>query len=313
MPAYRAERTIGRAIAGILSQTYRDLELIVVDDGSDDATVSIVEAHNGPVRSVPESHAGVAAARNAGIQASGAELIAFCDSDDMWFEPQLQAMIAVYERRGGIVTTDSWWLLPRGVHPARRRYKGRFPAPDRQRMAILQQNFVSTMSLFPRSLFDQLGGFSEDLQRAEDWDFWARAIFAGYRVSLQPEPLSLYRWSESSLSADVAEMDRSVDEVLRRLAARSDLTDEERDYLDKRLSGPSPRELSRRADDELRSGHYLSAARAYRRAASLCPAERPLVWKARLISLAPPLLGPVIRKRQLGIERATGHTERHTR
>ncbi len=180
-------------------------------------------------------------------------------------------------------------------------------------MAILQQNFVSTMSLFPRSLFDSLGGFSEDLHRAEDWDFWARAIFSGGRVSLQPEPLSLYRWSASSLSADHADMDRSVNEVLSRLAARSDLTEQERAYLDLRLNGPGPRELTRAADDDLRNGRYVSAARGYRRAARLCPAERPLVWKSRLLSLAPPLLGPLIRKRQIGIEEATGYTEGHTR
>lgn len=313
MPAYRAERTIGAALAGALWQTYSDLEVIVVDDGSDDATVAIVEAQPGPVRLESQSHAGVAAARNTGIRSSRTELIAFCDADDIWLEGQLQAMVGLYDRVGGIVTTDSWWLLPRGIHPTRRRYKGRFPAHRNQRMAILQQNFVSTMALFPRSLFESLGGFSEDLHRAEDWDFWARAIYSGQRVSLQPEPLSLYRWSASSLSADHADMDRSVNEVLRRLAGRSDLTEEERAYLSLRLGGASPRELAREADDHLRNRRYMSAARAYRHAARLCPAERPLVWKSRLLSLAPPFLGPLIRKRQVGIEDATGWTESHTR
>lgn len=313
MPAFNAVRTVGAAISGVLWQTYRDLELIVVDDGSTDGTIAVVGSFPGRVRVLRQEHGGVAAARNHGIRASDSELIAFCDADDIWLDDQLLAMVDLYDRRAGIVTTDSWWLLPGGVHPARRRYKGRFPAPDQQRIAILQQNFLSTMSLFPRSLHGEIGGFSEDLARAEDWDFWARAIFAGYRVALQRRPLSLYRWGGDSLSADPAEMDADIDSVLRRISDRDDLTRKEREYLEGRLAGPGPRALSRQADKDLRAGLYYRAARGYRRAALLCPVERPLVWKARLISIAPPILGPVIRRRQLAIEQATGFTERHVR
>ena len=101
------------------------------------------------------------------------------------------------------------------------RYKGRFPEPARQRLAILEQNFVSTMSLFPKALVDEIGPFETELAVAEDWDFWLRAIYAGQRVALQPRPLALYRWGSESLSSAPARMDEHVEAVLRRAAERA--------------------------------------------------------------------------------------------
>jgi hypothetical protein len=108
-------------------------------------------------------------------------------------------------------------------------------------------------------------------------------------------------------------MDTDVDEVLNRLASRPDLTEREREYLVRRLGGPGPRTLARAGDEALRAGTYGPAAQAYRRAARLCPVERPLVWKARLMALCPPLIGRVLRRRQLGIEKAMGFTSDHVR
>jgi Flp pilus assembly protein TadD len=97
------------------------------------------------------------------------------------------------------------------------------------------------------------------------------------------------------------------------VAARADLRPTEREYLERRLSGPEPRVLSRQGDEALRAGRYKEAASHLRRAAALVPSERPLVWKARAIALAPPLVGRVLRARQLRTERAVGFDERHER
>jgi hypothetical protein len=218
-------------------------------------------------------------------------------------------MVALHDREGGIVTGNCLYLFPGGIHSSRRRYKGRFPTGDEQRKAILEQNIVSPMSLFPRRLVDDIGPYDEARRRAEDWDFWLRAIFAGYRVSLQPRPLALHRWGDRGLSSGWEEMDRDVVEVLRG-ASRLDLRDDERAYLSLRLSGPEPRQLGRDGDDALRAGRYGEAARFYRRAAALCPSEGPLVWKARVLSAAPRLVGPLVRARQLRIERGLALDDR---
>jgi glycosyltransferase involved in cell wall biosynthesis len=313
VPAYDAKATVGAAISSALWQTFCDLEVVVVDDGSRDATGAIAEAFGEPVRIVRQENAGVAAARNLGIAEARGELIAFCDADDVWLPRHLDELVDTYDRHGGIVTSNCYWLFPSGIHPSRTRYKGRFPKPERQRLAILQQNFVSTMSLFPKRLADELGGFATDLEVAEDWDFWLRAIYSGARVSLQPKPLALYRWGSESLSAAPARMDEHAEAVLRRAAARDDLTAEERAYLDRRLAGPGPAQLGRLGDEALRAGHYREAAASYRRAASLAPAEPRLVWKARVLRAAPRLVGPLVRRRQLRIEDAVGFDEGHVR
>ena len=303
IPAFDAEATVGAAVSSVLWQTYRDFEVVVVDDGSSDATGAIASAFPEPVRVFRQENAGVAAARNRGISETQGELIAFCDADDVLLPQHLEALVAVQARQGGIATSNCYWLYPGGIHAARTRYKGRFP--EQQRQAILEQNFVSTMALFPKALSQEIGPFDIDLQVAEDWDFWLRAIFAGHRVALQLKPLALYRRG-TGLSVDERRMDEHADAVLRKALARDDLTSEERAYVKRRLAGPGPAELGRKGDDALRSRDYREAARRYKEAAALAPSEPALVWKARVMRLAPRLAGPLVRARHVRIEDRTG-------
>ncbi|HEY6836991.1 MAG TPA: glycosyltransferase [Gaiellaceae bacterium] len=305
IPAFDAETTVGAAISSALWQTYRDFEVVVVDDGSGDATGAIASSFPEPVRVVRQDNAGVAAARNLGVAEAQGELIAFCDADDVLLPQHLETLVAVRDRHGGIATSNCYWLFPGGIDAARTRYKGRFPSPDRQRLAILEQNFVSTMSLFPKALVGEVGGFDEELEVAEDWDFWLRAIYVGHRVALQPKPLALYRRG-TGLSTDEARMDEHAGTVLRKAFDRDDLVPEERAYLKQRLAGPGPAELGREGDDALRARDYREAARRYAAAAALAPSERPLVWKARAMRLAPRLTGPLVRARQVRIEDRLG-------
>ena len=314
VPAYQAGATIGAAIASILTQSYREFEVVVVDDGSTDATPAIVQAHSGRITLVRQENAGVAAARNRGVAEATGELITFCDADDILFEQHLEALVATFDAHPGtLATANSYWLLPGGIDPSKLRYKGRFPAPETQRMAILEQNFVSTMSVFPRRIVDEIGGFDERKLRAEDWDFWLRTIFAGHRFVLQRRPLSLYRWSAASLSSNREEMDAEVEAVLDGVGEKFELTEDERAYLARRRSGPGPRHLGRAGDAALRERRYDEAARYYREAAALVPSERMLVWKARTMSAAPRIVGPAVRGRQLRIERRLGFDEGHVR
>jgi glycosyltransferase involved in cell wall biosynthesis len=313
MPAFDASQTIGGAVASILGQTYPELELVVVDDGSTDATAAIVRAHAGAIRLVQQENAGVAAARNTGIAHAEGELIAFCDADDFLFPKHVEALVALWEREGGIATANSYWLFPGGIDASRVRYKGAFPSPDRQRRAILEQNFVSTMSVFPKRLVDVVGPFAPDLARAEDWHFWMRAIYAGHRVSLERRPLSLYRWGATGLSAATAAMDAAVREVLSRAERELALSTEERAYVRERLEQDDLAVLARAADGALRDGRYRDAARGYSQLARLCPSERPLVWKARLLRPVPELVGPLVRARQARIRAKVGFEDEHAR
>lgn len=313
MPAYEAERTIGAAVSSVVQQTYSDWELVVVDDGSTDATGAIAAAHSGPIRVVRQENTGVASARNRGIAEALGDLVAFCDADDILFPRHLEALLSTWERAGGIATSNCYWLFPGGIDTSKTRYRSGFPAAGRQRRAILEQNFVLTMSLFPRSLVDEIGPFDPERRRAEDWDFWLRAIFAGHRVALQPEPLALYRWGADGLSSDWRAMDADVEAIFSTLEERVELDPEEVAYVRRRREGPGPRQLSRDGDEALREGRYSEAARAYREAAELVPSERMLVWKSRVMRPAPRLVGPLLERRQRLIERRLGIAPGHVR
>jgi hypothetical protein len=132
-------------------------------------------------------------------------------------------------------------------------------------------------------------------------------------VALQPEPLSLYRWGSTGLSAAWNAMDDDIDAIYADLEDRVELTDEERSYVRRRRASPGPRRLSRDGDQALRAGRYREAARLYAEAAALCPSERMLVWKARALRPAPRLIGPLVRARQLRIEEQLGVDEDRAR
>ena len=106
IPSYNREKTIGKAAKSVLDQTYSDLELIIVDDGSTDRTKEAVEAIGDPrVRYVPQENGGACVARNHGIDEAKGEYIAFQDSDDVWHSDKLERQMAVFEREpdAGIV------------------------------------------------------------------------------------------------------------------------------------------------------------------------------------------------------------------
>jgi hypothetical protein len=299
MPAFDAAATIGGAVTGALWQQQVDLELIVVDDGSTDETAAIVEAFGDPrVRLVRQENAGPAAARNRGLAETRADVVTLCDADDLLLPGHVNALLEVYDRHGGIATANAWILRSDGQITRRRLYrKGRLPVSEDQRLAILQENFVSTMSLFGRDLADRLGGYDEALPMAEDWDFWIRAVFEGARVNHQPRPLALLNRIGASMSTDVAGMEDSERLVLEKVAERDDLRPEERDYLRRRLADRSPAAHVRRAEDELEAGRWAEAAAAYREAARLNPRDRRLRLRAGAMRLAPRAVGPVLARR----------------
>jgi hypothetical protein len=312
MAAYNSAATIGAAISSVLWQTYPDLDLVVVDDGSTDATARIVASFNDSrITLLKQSNAGAGAARNRGMLAADGELLTFLDSDDILFDRHVDALLATWAHGARIIATaNSYWLLPGGIDTSHTTHKGRFPAANAQRLSLLEQNFLSPMSLFSRRLFDEIGGFDTTLPRSEDWDFWLRAVFAGYRVVHQSVPLSLFRWSASSLSTDTEAVFAADRAILERMQARDDLTGAERTYLTRRMASPPPRLLGNLGDAELRDRNYAAAARNYRAAALLIPSETMLNRKARLMRPAPGLVGPLLRRRQLRREKALGFDAR---
>src|SRR4029450_9561835 len=111
IPTFDRATWVREAIASVLAQTYPHLELIVVDDGSHDATPEVIQAFGQALTYIRQAHAGVSAARNRGVAASRGALVAFLDSDDLWLPRKIAAQVALLQQpQAQACYTDEIWL-----------------------------------------------------------------------------------------------------------------------------------------------------------------------------------------------------------
>lgn len=300
IPAFNAQRSVLMAVASVLRQSYSRLEVIVVDDGSTDATFDSLSAVSDErLRVIRQENTGAGGARNAGMNAARGELISFIDADDFWLPSFLQLAVAELRRPRQIVTSNGYYVFQGGLEPV---YGGRHPALPplrRQREALLRRNWVCVMSLFPRSLFEEIGGFDVALDRAEDWEFWLRAVFSGWEVVLQPIPQGCFDRSVTTRSGSIARLAHAEDEIMSKMAGREDVTRSESRFLDSRLAVPGAGSLLYRAEDAVLEHDYRQASDLMSQWARL---NQPSLAKRVEIAglrLAPGLLGPVSRRRRV--------------
>lgn len=229
IPAYNAEQFIERTVQSVLNQTYRTIEVIVIDDGSQDRTAALVRAiahHDPRVILLQQSNSGVAAARNVGIQTTQGEFIAPIDADDIWYPTHLEKQVRCLIESGpatGFVY--SWSLeideadeLSGGFHIAD--YHGDVYLP------LIHRDFLgnASASLIRRECFETVGGYDcsfreKGAQGCEDWDLYLR-IAERYSANVVPEFLVGYRQNPASMSRNYKSMAKSHSLVLETVLKR---------------------------------------------------------------------------------------------
>jgi len=209
IPTFNRSRKLMRALHSVMKQTFRDHEIIVVDDGSNDDTYQALGSHMTMIQYVRKQvNQGVSAARNSGIRRASAPWIAFLDSDDYWLKDKLSVQMQYIERNPGalICQTEEIWIRDgRRVNPRIRHKKPSGDIFDRS----LKLCLVSPSSVvLKRSLFDEIGFFDEALPVAEDYDMWLR-ISCRYPVHLIEKALVVKEGGhEDQLSRAYIGMDR---------------------------------------------------------------------------------------------------------
>ncbi len=195
IPVFNGERYIQAAIQSVQQQTFPVARIIVADDGSTDRTGAIVtslQQSDSRIHLLKLPHAGVSAARNAGITTSSATYIAFLDADDLWLPEKLALQIAAFADGGqevGFVHSsyfcmnDAGELLPEQlIFPPEKR--GDIFRP------LLMDNYVLSGSassvLVRRDILDKAGHFDEQLFHGEDWDLWLKLAHIS-KVDFTPE------------------------------------------------------------------------------------------------------------------------------
>ena len=226
VPAYNAETFIQRTLDSILAQTYTNIEVLVVDDGSQDRTAAIVESFvekNSRVILLRQKNAGVAAARNLAIEKSRGQYIAPIDSDDIWYpqklEKQTQCMLQA-EPSVGLVYAWSAYIDEKDLFIGRYTADNFYTVEGDVYITQVYRNFIGNAStpLIRRACLDKIGGYScqlkeQDAQGCEDWDLYLR-IAEYYQFRVVPEFLVGYRQSTGSMSSNFASMARSYHLVI---------------------------------------------------------------------------------------------------
>lgn len=190
IPTFNRRDFLGPAIESVLSQSYKDFELLVVDDGSDDGTDEFVAQYGNKVRYLYQDNLGVAAARNTGIKAARHDLLAFLDSDDQFAPDKLEVQAAAMglEPEFLVSHTDEIWYR-NGKHLNQKDRHARQGGDIFGRCLELCAVGMST-AMVRRRLFAEIGPFDQQLSCCEDYDLWLR-VSARYPFLLVPGPFTI--------------------------------------------------------------------------------------------------------------------------
>jgi glycosyltransferase involved in cell wall biosynthesis len=225
-PCYNAQRFVGQAIQSVLDQSYQDFEIIVVDDGSTDGSLQVVEKfRDGRIRLLSQANGGPAKARNTGVRAAGGEFLAFLDADDLALPHRFASQLAVLEADPelSVVGSGYVWIDETGAALPWPHHSWQHE-PDLNDLAswLVDCPFVPSATMLRRQAWEDVDGFDEDLVGPEDWNFWMRLVVTSHRMTWQREVVCLYRRSASSLSENAERMSANSPEALRRVMARPD-------------------------------------------------------------------------------------------
>lgn len=225
IPAFNRWRLLAEAIDSVLVQSYRDFELIVVDDGSTDATASELAKLASRLQFFVTERRGVSAARNLGVSQCRGHYIAFLDSDDLWLNSKLERQTRFMDEHPEfhICQTDEIWIRngvrvnPRAVHQK--------PSGDIFNRSLKLCLVSPSAVMMTKALFERTGGFDEVFPVCEDYDLWLR-ISAQHLVPLIPDRLTIKRGGHADqLSRSIWGMDRyrilALQKVLRSNLDRS--------------------------------------------------------------------------------------------
>ncbi len=193
LPAYNGEKFIAGAIDSALNQTRKDFEIIVVNDGSTDRTAEIISKYGQAIRVISQANAGIAAARNAAINNSKGEYLAFLDQDDIWLEDKLEKQMEIFDKDKdvGMVYSDTFVITDGNVElknfDLKKPYRGMIIEE------LLMNNFIATSAVVTKKeCFDRVGLFDNSLSPCLDYDRWLY-IATLYKVDYVDKPLVRFR------------------------------------------------------------------------------------------------------------------------
>ncbi|MBW4027397.1 glycosyltransferase family 2 protein [Acidipila rosea] len=278
IPTFNRSGLLTQAVDSVLRQTYTNVEIIVVDDGSTDDTQVVLAPYLGRISYHLQANSGVAKARNTGITLCHGDYICFLDSDDAWAPNKLDRQVDFLARYPayGLLATEIAGVDQLGQRVDRSKSEMYTIHNGFVLEHLLFANWIQTSTvMIRRECLQRIGGFDEEVgQFGEDWLLWMR-IASEYQIYFLPEPLTYYRVHQTSLSSYMPESQYdSLMSILDKL--------EQLEYFKKNphlISKARYRISFNRGRGDLHSGNLRPAIRKLRRAC----AEKP--WQLHAKSL----------------------------
>ena len=198
IPAYNKADFTVKTVESVLAQTYKNLEIIVVDDGSEDQTRNSLSPYEGRIHYFYKKNGGACSARNFGLRAAKGKYVGFLDCDDLYLKDKIARSVDFLEEHPdfGFVHTGVYLI------DAKDQIVGRFTCAkdlqiDRIAPFLIMENCVSNPTVLMRKeCFETVGGFDETIFTPADWDLWLR-LAERYRVGFIDTPLSQYRVTDN--------------------------------------------------------------------------------------------------------------------
>lgn len=225
MPAYNAAAYLPQTIESVLSQTFTDFELIIIDDGSKDNTAAIAynyQEKDKRVKVLPQSNQGVSATRNKGIDRSNSKYIAFIDADDKWLPDNLSFHLQHLEQNPdlGVSYGKVEFLHPDGKHTGKIA-RGRLKALQPQHFLYNNPTMTVSNLVVRQQVFQEIGCFDCTMKYSEDLDFLFRVACSHWRIEGIDRVLLGYRTTQGGLSSQLYKMEEGWETLIAKARVRA--------------------------------------------------------------------------------------------
>jgi glycosyltransferase involved in cell wall biosynthesis len=238
--AYNAERYIAEALDSALAQTYSNIEVIVLDDHSTDRTSAIVHeyaAGDGRVHYLkPAKRVGLTQGRNELLRASRGEYLTYLDADDIYMPGKVEEevdFLATHQEYALVYCNIIFFFD--GVPGTTYRHRYTFYSGEDVFPHLLEMMFIAnTSTMFRREVYDRLGGYRTDLGLVEDWEYFLRLTYAGYKIAFLDRDLVRYRlrWDSHTNFARQADIKQSAVKIFENLKEQMSEADRARYRID---------------------------------------------------------------------------------
>jgi cellulose synthase/poly-beta-1,6-N-acetylglucosamine synthase-like glycosyltransferase len=293
VPAYNAAQHIRATLESILTQTFKNFEIIVINDGSPDTGEfeRVIEPFRDHIVYLKQENRGPSGARNAGIAQARGEYLALIDSDDEWYPEYLAAQVTLLREDPSLDLVYSDVLFYSDADPVGRPYMETCPSEGLvtfESLLIEKCAIPTSNAVLRRQAALDAGLFDESLRRAEDYDLWLRMAYRGAKMQYQTRVLGRHRVHSQSLSADNIKMLQSLLQVLTKIAHILTLSENRRSLLEKKRAEVEAFSELEKGKAQLRAGDFGSAAASLRKANRFLQSTK-LRWTLFGIRFAPRL------------------------